>query len=152
MTYATIDDIEAELKGINFTTTSQVTSTAVNNFLLQTDALINSYIYERYELPITGVESLEILKKIEIDFVVWRVSKILDLTKSEPIPAGGVPQEITEGSAYRESMALLASIKANKNDLPDATEINPTSPLASFHSDPNNLNITPFFDMESQQW
>ena len=152
MTYATIANIESELKGVIFTTTSQVKSTAVLEFLDQADALINLYISERYIIPITGQYSLEVLRQIEIDLVTWRVSKILDLTKSEPIPATGVPQEITEGSAYRRSLLLLKDIKANKCDLPDAEEINPIAGLASFHSDPANSNITPVFDKQEQQW
>lgn len=152
MTYATQANITSEMKGIVFDTTSQVKAADIAEFLEQADAMIDMYIGQRYTLPIAGSKSLLILKKIAIDLVVCRVNKILDLSKSNPIPADGVVQDITEGSAYRESMKLLMAIRDNKADLPDTASTSETAGLASFHTEPANIDIVPTFDRELQQW
>lgn len=152
MTYATQANITSELKGVIFSTTSQITSAAILEFLDQADAVIDMYVGKRYDTPVTGTKSLNLLKKIAIDIVVYRVTKILDLSKSIPIPEAGVIQDITEGSAYRESMRMLKDIRDNVMSLPDATLINTTSGFGSFHTEALNSDIVPVFDKELQQW
>ena len=152
MTYATQSDIENELKGVTFTASSQVTASAVGDFLEQADAIIDMHLVKRYTTPITGSDSLLIVKKIAIDIVAYRITKILDLKKSVPIPDNNVIQNITEGSAYRESMKMLIAIRDNKMDLPDETELNAYSPLISFHTETGNNDIEPFFEKGVKQW
>lgn len=152
MTYATQANITSELKGVVFSASSQITSAAVLEFLDQADAIIDMYVGKRYDTPVTGTKSLNLLKKIAIDIVVYRVTKILDLSKSIPIPDSGVIQDITEGSAYRESMRVLKDIRDNVMSLPDATLLNTTSGLGSFHAEALNSEILPVFDKELQQW
>jgi phage gp36-like protein len=152
MTYATQANITSELKGIVFDSSSQVKAADITEFLDQADAQIDMYIGKRYDTPVTGTKSLNILKKIAIDIVVYRVTKILDLSKSTPIPEAGVVQDITEGSAYRESMKMLVAIRDNIMSLPDATLANAVSGLGSFHTESANSDITPVFDRELQQW
>ncbi len=152
MTYALEADIIKEMKGIGFTSSTQVTSAAISDFLDQADALINMYIGKRYVTPATGSESLLVLKKIAVDIVVYRATKILDLKKSIPIPDSNVIQDITEGSAYRHSIKLLTDIRDNKMDLPDESEINSSGGLASFHTESGNADLTPCFQKGVDQW
>ena len=152
MTYASTADIQAELKNLNVSATSAVTSAAISDFLDQSESLINMHVGKRYVTPITATESVLVLRKIEIDFVVYRVSKILDLKKSVPIPDARVIQDITEGSAYRDSMKTLMAIRDNKMDLPGETLINNSSALSSFHTETGNSGIVPLFEKGVQQW
>lgn len=152
MTYALAADIVEEMKGISFTSTSSVTDAAVLDFLDQADAEINMYIGKRYATPPTAAEALLLLKKIAIDIVVYRVTKILDLTKSIPIPDKAIPQNITEGTAYRNSIDMLKAIRDDKMDLPGETEINTSGGLASFHTEPGNTGIEPCFEKGVVQW
>lgn len=152
MTYALSSDIVEELKGVSFTSTSQVTDAAVLDFLDQADAEINMYIGKRYTTPPTSSDALLVLKKCEVDIVVYRVTKILDLTKSVPIPDKAIPQEITEGTAYRNSISTLKAIRDGKMDLPGETEINATSSLLSFHTETGNSDICPMWEKGVKQW
>lgn len=153
MTYAVESDIEAELKNIDFSAaSSQVTSINVSSFITQADALIDMYIGKRYDTPVTNSKALSVIKKIAIDIVVYRIVKILDLSKSIPIPDQQIIQDITEGSAYRESINLLKAIRDDKMDLPGETLLEAGSALQSFHSETVNSNITPVFDKELKQW
>ena len=152
MTYATETDIENELKGITFGATSIPTSAAVADFLTQADAIINMYLSKRYATPIVDADALNIVKKIAIDFVTYRVVKILDLSKSNPIPDSNIIQQIDEGSAYRESMKMLAAIRDNKMDLLGVSEISSAGGLASFHTESGNSEIVPYFQKGVDQW
>lgn len=154
MAYATQANIEHELKNIVFVADGAkgISTVALAEFLEQADATIDMYLGGRYSTPITGANSLNILKKIAIDIVVYRVTKISNLSKSVPIPESGVIQDITEGSAYRESMRMLKDIRDNVMSLPDATLLNTSSGLGSFHTEPLNSCIKPVFDKELQQW
>lgn len=152
MPYATSADIIAEIKGFDPDEGSSVTSDAVDDFLTQADAVINMYIGKRYTTPVTATAALEVVKKIAIDIVVYRIAKILNLKKSVPIPDSNIIQEVTEGSAYRESMKMLAAIRDNKMDLPGETETNTAGGLASFHTEAGNLDIEPCFKKGEDQW
>ena len=153
MSYCSSVDISVELKHMKLgDANSQVKTADVEDFIDQADAVIDMYVGKRYETPIVGVKSLQILRKISIDLVTYRVVKILDLSKSNPIPDAQVVQEITEGSAYRESMKILKDIRDNLMSLPDATLLDSAGGLASFHTEAGNSEITPFFDITKQQW
>lgn len=151
MTYATEADITAELKNMTFGSTKSITSDAVSDFLAQADAQINMFIGKRYETPVTGAESLLVLRKVAVDIVVYRVTKILDLTKSIPIPDKAIPQNITEGTAYRQSIDLLKAIRDDKMDLPGEAEINVDSGLASFNTEAGVDNPA-IFQKGVMQW
>jgi len=152
MTYATETDIENELKGIAFGASTVPTSAAVADFLTQADAIINMYLGKRYSTPIVDSDALNIVKKIAIDFVTYRVVKILDLSKSNPIPDSNIIQQIDEGSAYRESMKMLTAIRDNKMDLLGVSEISSAGGLASFHTESGNSEIVPYFQKGVDQW
>jgi phage gp36-like protein len=151
MTYAVLADIEAELKKVVFTANSPINIDAINDFLDQADALINMYIGNRYATPVTAPQSILVLKKIEIDIVVYRYAKITNLKRSVNIPDERPIQDITEGSSYKESMKLLAGIRDNIFDLPDSTPVRPSSGLASYHTEPGN-DDEPVFKKGVEQW
>jgi len=151
MTYALVSDIQNEIKNIDFANPkSSVLTSSVEDFLDQADAKINMYLTQ-YVLPITGVESLLILKKIEIDLVAFRVTKIIDLTKSVPIPDSTIPQEITTGTCFRQAMNQLEMLKSNDLVLPDTDLVPESTGILSFHTEAGN-NIQPVFHKEAQQW
>lgn len=155
MTYAIEEDIQNELKRIVIGGDTGVTRNAIVDFLTQEGAKIDAFIGKRYTTPIVLADdpkSFALLKKIEIDFVVYRVTKILNLSRSVPIPEKGVTQDITEGSAYRESMKMLQQIKDGKLDLPDSDLINSSAGFGSFHSESINSDVVPCFDRTAQQW
>ena len=151
MTYATEADITAELKNITFGSTKSVTNDALSGFLAQADAQINMFIGKRYATPATAADSLQVLKKIAVDIVVYRVTKILDLSKSIPVPDNTIPQNITEGTAYKQSIDILKAIRDDKMDLPGETELNVNSGLASFNTE-TGVDNDPVFQKGVTQW
>lgn len=54
MGYCVLADVQAEFKNITFNSGSNVTDTAVNGFIAQASALIDSYIGQRWVTPLTG--------------------------------------------------------------------------------------------------
>lgn len=151
MTFAISTDIESEFRNIVFGSGSNaaISTAEVDEFLTQTDALINGILKPKYELPITGSNSLEILKKIEIDFVAFRVSKILNLKKSIPLPDKTIVQDLNNGFAYKESKKLLDAIFEGKFVLPDADLLTGSSGLSDFNS---ANSIEPIWKRDTKQW
>jgi len=149
MPYATVVEIASEFKSITFDSNSALTDTEVGAILDQTDALINAHVTQRYVTPITGDESLLILKKIEIDFVAYRVAKILNLKKEIPLPDNVVIQDLNSGAAFKTSSKMLERIFEGKILLPDA----PLNTSATGFSDYNSTNsVEPIFERDIQQW
>jgi len=152
MPYANICDVATEFKGIEFDADSGVKPDTVEKFLEQDEAFIHTYIGERYTTPVTSTEGIEVLKKIEVQLVAFRIDKILDLTGSRPVPKAGIIQSNDRAFCYKEAIDYLKSIRDNKMNLPGTDELVPDAGLASFHTEPGNSDIVPLFDKEEQQW
>ena len=81
MSYATPDNIQDEFKKLDLSG-GIMTTAKVQEYLDQTDQIINSYLGTLYIMPITGIISLGVVKKIEIDLVSSRIAKILQINKA----------------------------------------------------------------------
>jgi phage gp36-like protein len=149
MTYATTTDIQSEFKSLPLSASSAVTTTEVEKFLEETDAIIDTFLAARYTLPITGTKSLLVLKKIEIDFVAYRVAKILNLKKEVPLPDENIIQELNEGAAYRESKKLLDGLFTGKMLLPDESPKTSGSGMSDYNS---ANSVEPIFERDTKQW
>lgn len=119
MAYCADTDVIENLKGIVIDANSAVTTTALDNMITQVSAMIDAYIQTEYALPITSTKSLDFLKMICIDISVYRVTKVLQAKNALPAPDIRVTQEISHGSAYKESMGTLHDLKNGKIQLPD---------------------------------
>ena len=151
MSYVDVAGITSEFKNIDFTATGAVLSTdEVTQFILETSAVIDSRLSSRYVTPITGTISLLIVRKICIDFVAFRVAKILNLKKSLPLPEKLIVQELNEGSAYVESRNMLDSLQNGSVTLPDAVRVATTETGLSSYNTTNS--ITPTFKRSTYQW
>jgi phage gp36-like protein len=150
MPYATVADITSEFKDIDFSASNAaVTTTEVEKFLTETDALINATVANRYTTPITGTISLLIVKKIEIDIVCCRVAKILNLKKEVPTPNNSIVQEMNYGAACKKSEKLLEDISSGGLELPDAPVSDSSPGISSYNAD---NNILPIFERDTKQW
>lgn len=83
--------------------------------------MMDQYLRPRYTLPVTDATSLLFLKKICIDLVVYRVTKILQPKVAAPIPEDA-GQDISHVTAYREAMKMLKFIMEGKTTLPGEEE------------------------------
>jgi hypothetical protein len=77
MGYCLVTDVASDFKNITFDATSTVTDTEVQNFIDQESAFIDSMICSVYAVPVTGVNSLLILKRIAIFLAADRVRHVL---------------------------------------------------------------------------
>jgi len=117
-TYCTSADIVENMKGVSFSANSAVTSTALTNMIDQESATIEAHIQAKYALPITDATALLFLKKICIDLVVYRVTKVLQPKEVISAPDGKVEQEISAPSAYRNALGMLRALMNGKAQLP----------------------------------
>jgi hypothetical protein len=85
MAYSTVADIISEFKNQTFDLTSQVTSTEVTEYIVQTDAWINAELGQIYVTPITDSTDLSIVKRISIWMTKHRVQEILALRSGEAL-------------------------------------------------------------------
>ena len=148
MSYATVDEIVNEFKRLDITSTDAVLDSAkIQSFLDQDDALIDTFLSNRYTTPITGAKSLLFVKKIEIDLTSFRVVKILAIKKAVP-DSKSAYQEILEGKFYDEAMMKLKKLASGKIKLPDALGLAGKT-VRSFNQ---KNNITPTFKKDERQW
>lgn len=147
MSYATIVNIQDEFRDITFDTSTDITSVRVQEFLDQADAEINLMLGSRYETPITGVESLKIVKRIEIAIVAARVASILDLKGKSQNSI--IKQEFNKKDYEKESRELLDRLKDQDFILPDAVLLDTSYGMKSSLVDDG---VTPIFKKGVDQW
>lgn len=116
--YCTSSDIVENIKDGVFSSSTAVTSSALSAMIAQESAVIDQHVTPRYTLPLSDASALLFLKKICIDLVVYRVTKVLQPKTATPAPDGSIVQDISHSSAYREAMKMLKSIMDGKMTLP----------------------------------
>lgn len=79
MAYSVYGDIANEFKDLTISADVRVTPDKVTEYISQTDAMINGMIGNRYIIPVTGTESLKVLKLICIKIVSNRIAKIMEV-------------------------------------------------------------------------
>ncbi len=149
MSYATASDIEKEFKNITFDTGDAIQASEVTGFIEEEEAVINSTISNRYVIPITGTVSILVMKNITIAFVAYRVAKILNLKKNEPIPEQFVPQNLNEGATRRLAQKLLFDIRNGIVELNDAVGVTKDNGVTGYNA---NNEIEPIFERDKVQW
>ena len=113
--YCTAADIASRLKGVEeFTTTTSPKLADVEAFIATASALIDSRVSGKYEIPVTGEGSLEVLRAVCVNLVLAEV---------EDIAFQGLSR-ISDGSHRIDRRKiggdLLESIASGKMSLPDA--------------------------------
>ena len=149
MSYATTADIVSEFKNLRLDTASSVKTAEVAEFIEQEEVIINAMISNRYEVPVSGTESVKILKRISIAYVAYRVAKILNLKKDIPIPEKLVPQTLNEGAARMKAEKRLFEIRDGKMVLSDAMARSSGQGVKSYNSE---NSICPLWERDTKQW
>jgi len=142
MAYSTNQNVQDEFKSINVTD-GKITTTKIDTMITQADAYINGRIGLVYEVPVTGSESLEILKEISIGIVVQRISRILELKSITPKGDQYIPKDLIKKAEDRLQMIVDRLLL-----LSDATEI----AVAGVSSYSNSNEVIRCFDQAKQQW
>lgn len=148
MTYAVAADIQGELKGITFTTTTSVTLATVTEMIAQESAVIDQYLSTQYVTPVTDTEAIKTLKKICIDFVALRVEKVLK--HSNDSNDKGFVQEASTVMSYKESLKLLKMFSDGTISLAGAERITGKGSIMSISPDQNSTERV--FKKDEKQW
>lgn len=146
MAYCTNTDISSEFKDITFSATTAVTDTEVDDFIDQMSSLIDSFISNRYETPVTGPISLLILKFICILLVKSRILSIL----SVKTPQDKTKQDPDGPTLWDRALKMLEQLKKGQLILPDAD--GPGSFEGGMSSFLMNEDIDYTFTMEDKNW
>ena len=149
MPYAVASDIQSEFKKLDLSSSKSVTTAEVTEFILQTSADMDMKLAVRYETPVTGTQSLLILKKIAISLVAFRIANILNLKREVPIPDGRVVQTLNYTSEYKEAQKTLDQIFKGDVILPDASELSSNTGIASYNA---QNSILPEWELDTKQW
>ena len=150
--YCTTADIEAEIKALSLSASSIPTTTQVTEFIDQESARIDSYLSSRYTTPISGTESLLIVKRLCIALVSWRVSDIISTRKVSQLPNGMISQDLSGATAYKQAMKDLELYRKGLISLPDSTVANASAGKSGFASGNSDAQYESQFDVNEKQW
>lgn len=146
MAYSDVADVESEFKDLSFTTSTNVTSDDVDQFIIEADALIDSFLVKRYVTPVTsGTVSLELLKLYSRSIVADRVRGILANKQASNTSAN---QEVRQGLSRSAVIKELMGLRDGLTSLPDATR-NTTS---AFYSKNYTNSVAPIVEKDTKQW
>lgn len=148
MAYSTVAEVEKEFKSIDFgATDSLMPEATVEQFILEADALINSFVGQRYETPVTSGEGLQLLKMYSRTLVAERIKGIWE-TKNQ---VNSRADQNTRSSTLSKTdiLNLLKSIAKGELALEGATK-NVNGGVFSSYTYDNG--ILPVFKKEEKQW
>jgi len=117
MAYAVVADVQAEFKSISFTSTTQVTTTKVGDWIAEADAEINSIIGIRYQTPVpSSTDAAKICKTISIWLVKDRIRGVLEIKQVED----KVDQDVAGKSLRDRALEWAHNIAKGWQALPGA--------------------------------
>lgn len=148
MSYCTVADVEVDFKGVDFTASSLITTATVTQFIVEADALINSYTGARWTVPITAdASSLALMSLFSRTLVAARVRGILSNKQATNADANQNVREdaLTVGSV----MKALADIRDGKMQLSGASLLLANAGFKSYNQ---SQGIQPRFKKDTKQW
>lgn len=147
MAYCTNEDVTNEFKSID-TTNGLITTSKIDEWISQADAYINGRLAGIYETPITGANSLLILKTISIGFVAQRIARILQVKSTTPKGDQYIPKDL-----IKEAKDTLVLIVNKAIILTDATSATTNGGVSSYTSDnPCSPDTQRVFRQGVEQW
>lgn len=148
MAYSELIDIQGRFKNIEFSNESNITIDEVDNLIVQADALIDSYIGQRYTLPLTGMSdtSTNLLKMFSTTLVADIIKTTLQVKQSTNTEAN---QDVRGSFNTRMVMEALAAIAKGDMTLDGVVASLGTG---GFYSNNYARDVTPVFRKDCQQW
>lgn len=149
MSYCAVADVQADFKNMDFSISgSFITSATVTQFIKEADALINSYVGQRWVVPITGdTSSLALMSLLSRTLVSNRVRSILE---NKQITNTDANQNVKgKDFGVKDVMAMLISIKAGEVQLTGASLLLAS---AGFYSNNQANNVPNKFHKGRKEW
>lgn len=144
MAYCTVEEVQAEFKSLQLDGGGVLSSTVLGQWIDQADAYINGKVGLKYQVPVSGTESVKICKSMSIMLVTERVKGKLRVKT-------GKPEDEQNGltSAKKTVETMLADIIANKLLLSDATLLNSSNGASDYNS---SHDVEHQFKINRDQW
>lgn len=143
MSYCLVADVEILFKNIDFTTSTSVLTADVEALIDLNSAVMDGRVSSRYVTPITGAESLKIMKRV----CSWLTAADVD----EIIRKGSVSadERVTRAETYRKmAYDILDKIESGELLLADAS----SSSADVFVNKLYNDAVEPEVDKDKVQW
>lgn len=120
MGYCTASDIQNEFRGLDIGADTVLTSAKVDEFIDQASAEIDSRLGSKFVTPITGTNSLKLMKTACTWLVAERVRSILEVKLKAP----DTGQVVRNGNTAKDARQMLSDFMDGTAVLPDATLVN----------------------------
>lgn len=147
MAYATVDEIQADFKDLTFSTSTNVKTADVTQFIVESDALIDAFIGMKYTAPVTAGAGLNLLKLLTRSLVSARIKKIMEVKQEKSTDANqNVLGVLLSPSAV---MKILNEIKDGSMALAGAAELVSNG---GFYSENYTNDVAPVIEKDSKQW
>jgi hypothetical protein len=143
MAYGSLEFVQAEFKNITFDAETMITDTEVERFILEADTLIDSRLCLKYKTPITGPQSLVLVRLIETWLVKSRVLSIMRVKSGTE----DVDQEGADPG--KRATQMLDDLISGKMKLPDAEPVSTSDGIKSYSFDHEIKHV---FDVTKTQW
>lgn len=147
MAYCTQAQIESEFKSMTFSATTPVTDTDITRFIVEADAKIDSKLAVKYTTPITGANSLIVVRTIAIKLIKHRIERIINV--KTPSAAGNQGEET---SLLDEAEKELDDLAKGMAVLTDATLATSADGVKSYTSTTVSTTYERNFSIGETQW
>ncbi len=147
MAYCTKEQIGAEFKGnLVFDDSSNVTGTAVDEFIAEADALINSYVLAKYSSVGSG-EGSKLLRMISRSLVVARVKLQLEVVQAKSPDANQNVRSVLFSPS--KCMEILDGLQKGNIELIGGTKI---IAGGAFYNNNVENEADPVIEKATKQW
>lgn len=144
MAYSDSNDIQALIKWATFNTNSKITLAELTGYILDADTIIDSKLERIYQVPITNVDDINILKYISARLAASEIAQVLVLQAN-----GEIPPVISNWQKVANDR--LERIVDGTIDLPNSTKLVSNKGLYSYTADTAN-ECTPKWTMSGDEW
>lgn len=147
MAYTTYQEIEADFKDTTFSSTSNVKQADVTQFIVEADALINSYVGQRYVVPVVSGDGLNLLKFLARSIVTGRIKKILEVKQEKSTDAN--QNVVSVYLSQSQVVKMLEQIRDDNIKLDGATALETSG---GFFSKNYSEDVAPVIEKDTKQW
>lgn len=146
MAYTTNAEVAADFKDLPFTTTTNVKTADVDQFIVEADALINSYVGSAYVVPVTAGEGLQLLKLLSRSLVTGRIKKLMEVKQEKSVDANQSVMGVLLSPT--QVMKILTDIQKQNTVLIGATALSG----GGFFSNNVANSVEPVLEKDTKQW
>lgn len=148
MAYTTYTEIQGDFKNLTFdASVGNVIQSEVTQFIVEADALIDSFVGAKYSVPVTAGDGLNLLKMLSRTIVTLRIKSIIEVRQNSNVAAN--QNAVSTLMSMSQITKMLEQIKAGQVKLAGATAL---VSGGGFYSSNYANDITPVIKKGDKQW